>query len=164
MRIRLLADEPWAVEPLARAFFEAWPGVPGQASLEATVARFEACRNRDALPLALVAVEGGEAAGTVGLRMDSISTRPALGPWLAALWVEPARRGRGLGARLVRAAEGEARRLGLATLHAGTSTAESLFVRLGWRVVERTTYHGEALAILRWEAGGPAAVERGTRG
>lgn len=165
MVIRLLADAPWALEPLARAMFDEWPGVPGQRTPEDAVTRYRACCRRDGLPLALVALDGREVAGTVGLRQDSVSTRPDLAPWLAAFWVAPARRGRGLGARLVRAAEDQARRLGIATLHAGTSTAGPLFERLGWRAVDRTTYHGERLVLYRWDAAparDPAAPGRGT--
>jgi hypothetical protein len=39
---------------------------------------------RDAMPLALVAHVGGAIAGTAALRLDSITTHPHLGPWLAA--------------------------------------------------------------------------------
>jgi GNAT superfamily N-acetyltransferase len=152
MVIRLLADASSAVEPLARAMFDEWPGVPGQRTLEDTVARYRECCRRDGLPLALVALDGRDVAGTVGLRADSVSTRPDLAPWLAAFWVAPPRRGRGLGARLVRAAEDEARRLGIPTLHAGTSTAGRLFERLGWRAVDRTPCHGEDLGLYRWDA------------
>jgi GNAT superfamily N-acetyltransferase len=150
--IRLLADTPESVEPLARAFFAEWPDAPAHRTLDSVVARFEECRRRDGLPLALVALEDRRPIGTVALRADSISTRPELGPWLAALWVAPERRGFGLGTRLVRAAEAQARRLGIPTVHAGTGTSVSLFERLGWRVEERIPYHGGRLAILRWDA------------
>jgi N-acetylglutamate synthase-like GNAT family acetyltransferase len=50
---------------------------------------------------------------------------------------------------LVGVIEGEARRLGFATLYAGTHTAESLLRRLGWTEVEHLDYGGAPMAILR---------------
>jgi GNAT superfamily N-acetyltransferase len=84
----------------------------------------------------------------VALRADSITTHPHLGPWVAALHVLPAYRGRGIGHRLIRAAEAEAAQLGIPYLFAGSGQAAALFERLGWAVLEWTTYHGVDLAIL----------------
>lgn len=147
MEIRNLVDVPKVVPTLAEAFAEEWPDYAREVGREAIVERFRECLRRDALPLTLVALEGPEVVGTVGLRWDSIRSRPALGPWLAAFYVVPRLRGRGVGAHLAREAERAARTLGLAELYAGTSTARTLFERLGWRRHEDLDYAGEPLTI-----------------
>ena len=48
-------------------------------------------------------------AGTAGLVRQDLETRPDLTPWIAALFVEPAFRGRGFATALVRQVEAFAR-------------------------------------------------------
>jgi GNAT superfamily N-acetyltransferase len=58
------------------------------------------------IPTALVAHEGSRFVGTVSIIACDEETRPHYAPWVAALWVEPEDRRRGIGAGLVeRAAE-----------------------------------------------------------
>jgi GNAT superfamily N-acetyltransferase len=104
---------------------------------------------REALPLALIALRDGTLLGTATLSDDSISTRPHLGPWLTAFYVRPELRGRGIGRKLVAAIEAAAQRLGFKRLYAGSGRAASLFERAGWHMLERLSYHGEEIAILR---------------
>ena len=147
MEIVYLDEAPDAVEILAAAFWTEWGRQDGLTLAEVTD-RVTACLQRDALPLALVAREGAAVLGTVGLRRDAIASGPAPGPWLAALWVDPAHRGRGLGAGLIAAAERAAADLGLAELYASTSTAVGLFQRAGWTELEGFDHAGERLRLF----------------
>jgi GNAT superfamily N-acetyltransferase len=104
---------------------------------------------REALPLALIALRDGIVLGTATLSYDSITTHPHLGPWLTAFYVRPELRRRGIGRKLVAAIEAAAQRLGYEQLYAGSGRAASLFERIGWHVLERLSYHGEEIAILR---------------
>ena len=104
---------------------------------------------REALPLALIALRDGIVLGTATLSYDSITTHPQLGPWIAAFYVRPEHRGRGIGGKLVTAIEAAAQRLGFEQLYAGSGRAASLFERAGWHVLQRVSYHGEEITILR---------------
>lgn len=159
IHIGYLCDHPEAIPVIGEALRAESPGFFRGWSADDVVERIvRPTLRRDGLPLALVALAGGAVAGTAALRHDSITTHPHLGPWLAALHVLPAHRRRGIGAALIRAVEREAARLGIGRLYAGSGAAAPLFERLGWQAIERTTYHGEPLAILRREvldAGAP---------
>jgi predicted N-acetyltransferase YhbS len=159
LRISHLCDAPDAVPVLAESFLHESPDYfRGQSAADVAARLLTPTLQRDALPLALVAHLDGEVTGTVALRHDSISAHPHLGPWVAALHVLPARRGRGIGTALVAAAERDAERLGYARLYAGTTHASSLFERQGWVPVERTPYWGEPLVLLRRDVREDAAI------
>lgn len=76
------------------------------------------------------------AGNTLVIRSD-VSERPDLGPWVAAVWVEPDFRRRGIGAALVRKASAEAFARGVERLHLHCRAARRPFYeRLGWRLFE----------------------------
>jgi predicted N-acetyltransferase YhbS len=58
----------------------------------------------DGFPFTLVAEREGVFAGTVTAIQTDIASHPELGPCIAALWVEPAHRGQGLGGNLLQSA------------------------------------------------------------
>jgi len=71
------------------------------------------------LPFTLVAIRDGAYLGSVALVANDEPRRPFLGPWIAALWVEPGERHQGVGAALVEAACARAFGLGVVRLFLG---------------------------------------------
>ena len=63
-----------------------------------------------------VLFDGVQPVGTAGLMRDDLESRPDLSPWLGGLYVEPAFRGRGYAAALVRRVEESARAASAAVL------------------------------------------------
>ncbi|UXN69303.1 GNAT family N-acetyltransferase [Devosia neptuniae] len=55
-------------------------------------------------PFSLVATDGEGFTGTVTAIESDLDARPLLSPWIAALWVEPEKRGQGIAEALVNAA------------------------------------------------------------
>ena len=166
LTIGYLADHPAALPLLAEAFRAESPAYFGAQPTDAIVAALLApTLQRAALPLTLVAHAGATLVGTVALRPDSISSRPELGPWVAALHVLPPHRNCGIGGQLLGAAEAVAGALGVRTLYAGSGRATPLFLRRGWRALETLPYHGERLTLLRRDLVAPAdhasAIQRG---
>lgn len=149
MDIVFLDEMPEAIATLAPAFWAEWGRHDGL-SLEQVASRFEGCLQRDRLPLVLLAHDGAELLGTVGLHDRPVVGRDGLGPWLVALWVKPEHRGRGIGGRLIAAAEAAAVAVGLSDLYAATGTAVQLFRRAGWHEVDRFDHRGEALSLFHW--------------
>jgi GNAT superfamily N-acetyltransferase len=148
-----LADFPECLPTLARWFKETWGEYYHDRSTESIGDDFRVRMNCDALPIALVAVEGDQPRGTVALAAESITTHPHLTPWLCALYVHHDHRHRGIGSALLRMGMEEARRLGFAEVYAGTAPGRNMLERLGWETLEMQPYHGEEIAIMRYSFG-----------
>ena len=78
----------------------------------------------DRIPLSFLALVGNEPAGTVQLIVCDSKARPDLTPWLAALYVDPSQRGKGIGGFLVRRLVTEAVRLACAEVFLETDIPE----------------------------------------
>ncbi|UTW61270.1 GNAT family N-acetyltransferase [bacterium SCSIO 12741] len=73
------------------------------------------------------------------------------GPWVALLYTLPSYRNRGIGKQLLEQVETEAGRRGLSRIYLYTFTAESLYLRAGWRAIERFIYRGNDAVIMEKE-------------
>jgi len=103
--------------------------------------------------IALLAECDGKPAGLCLFVKDEAdpNPRPDLSPWLAALYVAPEYRNRGIGETLIKAIEDHARAVGTETLYLYTSEAEAFYAKLGWSVRDRFTLNGEACALMARE-------------
>jgi len=145
--IDLLADQPELVAALAGAYARAWPdwyGQPGNSAADDLTARLR----RDGLPLGLVAIEANTAVGACALVTTAGPIETGELPWLGALWVDPARRRRGIATRLIERAAVEAARQGFRMLYATTHEAMPLFQALGWRWRETRQTMDGPLAVF----------------
>jgi predicted N-acetyltransferase YhbS len=149
MDIAYLADHKEIIPTLAQWFYGEWSYLcPGRtvADIERLVAERT---HTDRIPLALVAFEGGELVGTICLKVQDMETRPDLTPWLAALYVVPHWRRKGIGARLVSAIETKAQELRVARLYLYTPKSAAFYAGLGWQVLERTEYQYSSVTIMQ---------------
>ncbi len=151
MRIYYLADHKDLIPVIAKWFFAEWscfyPG-KGLKDFEAMVLERA---NKDRLPLALLAMEGEELLGVGCLKAKDMETRPELTPWLSGMYVAGERRGRGIGAALVRAVEEKAAGFGIKKLYLHTPKSAHFYASLGWRVRETTEYCGCSVTIMEKE-------------
>ena len=133
VRLVPLADMTGAIPYLAELFVREWEPYYGERGSGDAAADLAACCNRNVLPLALVAT-GAEnnILGTAALKSDSVGTKTAPGPWLAALVVAPEYRNRGVASLLTEGIENEARRLGYESIYVATDSAENIVRRRGW--------------------------------
>jgi GNAT superfamily N-acetyltransferase len=147
LRIGFLADHPEVVPILARLFESEWSayyGVGGPGNARQDLLFYS---NRYELPVGLVAFVNLEPCGVAALKAESIATHKHLAPWVGGGMVAPQFRRNGIGARLIMSLEDMARSLGYQQMYAGTSTANTLLVREGWRFIELVQYNGEAVSI-----------------
>jgi len=150
IKIDYLAHHAHLAEQLARWSWAEWQAIyieRGQ-TFEHALKNYQERTNIDRLPLTLVAFQGDELIGTVSLKFHDLDTRPELDPWLGGVFVSPEWRGRGIASQLMRRAAAEAARLSLPKLYLWTSSAERLYQKLGWTVVERSHYCGKDIALM----------------
>jgi GNAT superfamily N-acetyltransferase len=151
IEIHFLAEHPGLIEHLAQLSWIEWRPIyeeRGQ-TFEDAVKNYRERRNADCLPLTLVALHGDELVGTVSLKFHDLETRPNLDPWLGALLVLPEWRRRGIATMLMQRASQIAQNLNLARLYLWTHSAEGLYLKLGWQVVERTQYCGKEIVVMQ---------------
>ena len=159
--IDYLASCPEFLDALAQLSWKEWQEIYQQReqTLEDCLKNYRERMNTDRLPLTLVAIRAGlavnrrELVGTVSLKYHDMDTRPDLDPWLGALLVLPEWRNRGVGTMLMHRATGEARRLKVPRLYLWTHSAEGLYRKLGWQVVERSDYYGKEAVVMQIDLG-----------
>ncbi len=135
MTADFLVRHPDHADTVADWIFDAWgDGTPeGRARAHARVQ--ERLRD-DAVPLTLVALDGEVPLGTVSLFTNDLAGWEHLTPWLAALYVTPEARGRGVGTRLIRAVLEVARDLGYETVYLQAQDARDFYAEAGWRAID----------------------------
>jgi N-acetylglutamate synthase-like GNAT family acetyltransferase len=148
VEISFLADHPDHVTELGSWLHAEWGWFTPGSTLESRLAKLRDHLNRDELPLAVIAHANGVLLGTAALRARDMDTRAELTPWLASVYVTPAARERGVGARLVARIEAEARRLGFRIIHLVTFDKASYYAKRGWQELERAEYRDEPVVVM----------------
>ena len=170
--IDYLANRPGFLEQLALLSWKEWQEIYQQRdqTLEHCRKNYQERMNTDRLPITMVAlttdvsarrqesepdshlhagrVRSPELLGMVSLKFHDMDTRPDLDPWLGGLLVLPKWRNRGVGTLLMHRAVEEARKLNIPRLYLWTPSAERLYAKLGWQVVERTQYFGNDAVVM----------------
>lgn len=151
--IEYLANRPEFLNELASLSWREWLDVYEQRgqTLEDSRKNYQERMNIDRLPLTLVALHGADLVGMVSLKFHDMDTRPDLDPWLGGLLVLPEWRNRGIGTMLMHHATEKARKLHVSQLYLWTVSAESLYRKLGWQIIERTQYFGKQAVVMQIE-------------
>jgi predicted N-acetyltransferase YhbS len=148
--IEYLADHSHFIDELAKLSWTEWQPIYRQRNqtFEHALKNYGERTNTTCLPLTLVALADHHLVGTVSLKFQDLDIRPQLDPWLGALLVLPDWRERGIASRLMQRAVEVARTLNVARLYLWTSSAEGLYRKLGWQVVERAEYCGKTIVVM----------------
>ena len=143
-----LRQRPDFAATVADRVWRAWWEPKGRA-LEPVADFVRGAAEGASIPSALVAHEGGAYLGSALLIASDLDARPRYTPWVAAVWVEPAHRRRGIGAALVREGAALAGRMGFAPAYLCALPHNHGFYRaLGWRLVEAGV-DADGLAVFR---------------
>jgi GNAT superfamily N-acetyltransferase len=93
--------------------------------------------NADPIPFALVAHDGGAFLGTASVIASDLAERPQWAPWVAAVWVEPEARRRGVGGALIDQATRDCFALGFGRAYlCARAELSAYYERLGWTPIE----------------------------
>jgi GNAT superfamily N-acetyltransferase len=148
MKISYLSDVPDLASQLIPGLLDHWRAVAPEDTAEARAQRFRAHMNRDVLPIAWLAHDGGQALGTASLRATDLPGRVELTPWLGGVYVAPPFRGRGIASALCRAVEERAATLGYERMYLFTLDQQRLYERLGWLRLERAEWRGRTADVM----------------
>ena len=74
--------------------------------------------------------------------------------WLALVYTSPEYRKQGFGVMLCQAIQNHSKELGIKEMHLYTDTAESLYLKLGWKELERLTIGPRHLVVMKKELNG----------
>ena len=149
MKILPLADRLDLVATIGQWHWDEWGHGDPDGSLESWTAAMAEKAERGRIPTTFIAVsEDEELLGSVTIVDCDMDTRPDLWPWLAGLFVTPEARQQGIGSALVNHAMAFIKSLSISDLYLYTSTAESLYRRLGWQVIDRDVYEGGEVTVM----------------
>jgi len=135
------------IRKIARWYLDEW-----DAPIERSVERLSSQPDENTL-FQLVLRLDGKAVATGGLcnEVNMYNVHPRFReyrPWVGLLYTHEAYRGRGFGEMLLKEIERRAKELGFARIYLYTFTAESLYKRCGWTVMDRVPYKGHETAVM----------------
>jgi GNAT superfamily N-acetyltransferase len=143
-----LADVPFFRDELAALHAAEWKHFYAEWDERSALAEFLNQKGDGSLPATLVLHEGMELVGSVSVVFGDCPARLDLDPWLASLYVVPQRRGLGHSLGLVQAGIELAAAAGARRLHVFTESAEKLFQRCGFEILERTMLQDVPITVL----------------
>lgn len=143
-----LGDHPGAIPQLAQWHHEEWSTLNPSGTVRQRIKALSRHLPRGRIPATYVAVLDGAVVGSASLIERDMASYIEFSPWLAGVYVAPAYRRRGIGSALVRRVAGEAAGFGVSTLYLFTPDREDFYRRLGWEVLERTTYRRHRVAVM----------------
>jgi len=143
-----LRQRPEFFDAVADRTWQAWWKADDH-PLEYISGRLREDLNDAPIPFALVAHDGEAFLGTASVIASDLEERPQLTPWVAAVWVEPQARQRGVGGALVDRATQDCFALGVRRAYLCARPQRSNFYRrLGWIPIERDVgRHGLSVFI-----------------
>jgi GNAT superfamily N-acetyltransferase len=132
-----LRQQPEFFDTVAMRIWQAWWDAEG-ASLDYISARLRENMSETQIPFALVAHDGDAFLGTSSVIASDLAERSQLSPWVAAVWVEEAARGHGVGAALVERAAQDCFALDIDRAYlCARPRMLGFYKRLGWTLLER---------------------------
>jgi GNAT superfamily N-acetyltransferase len=151
MTIDYLANHRDLVPELARCSFNEWRSIHEQRgmTLEDVAHTFHQRAHSDRIPLALIALDGRKLIGTGSLKLNDSDLHPELNPWLGGLFVVPEYRHQGVASALITRLLEETRRLQISVLYLWTPSAEALYAKFGWEVIEKSNFYGYAASLMK---------------
>lgn len=146
-----LKEKPEIMTTLAAAVHEQWASMYARRgeSVADVEQKMVSRAVDDRIPLTMVAFEGDTLVGSVTIKNDDFARRSDLNPWIAGVFVLPEFRGKGYSKALIRHAETIGRdTFGLEKIYLYTGSAEGLYLKTGYSVVERFDSDSRELVVM----------------
>ena len=138
IEIGFLKDHTQFIDEVAVLWHQEWGGKLDESDLPRKRVSVRGGAQRGKLPFIIVAIIGGELAGSASLFENDLENRPELTPWLAAVVTKYQFRGKGIAEKLSNAIVIECKRLGYRKIYLRTEKADEYFKHLGWTLFDDT--------------------------
>lgn len=149
MELKQLCDCPEHLDAVGTWIYEQWWRKPGN-SPEVVFSRLRQHTKRDAVPFTIVALESGQPVGSCCVIENDCVHRPQYAPWVAAVFVKPEWRHRGIASRILQEACRVARRAGVKGLYIDCHVnTVPLYAQNGWTILEREVGDAVSVVMLR---------------
>jgi GNAT superfamily N-acetyltransferase len=133
-----LRQRPEFLDTVADRIWQAWWRDSGHPLSRISGRLRDENLSADPIPFALVAHDGEAFLGTVSVIASDLAERPQWTPWVAAVWVEPEARRRGVGGALVNQATRDCFALGFGRAYlCARARLLAYYEGLGWTPIER---------------------------
>lgn len=150
MEFVFLADYPEAIPIVADWYYHQWGHQHELISPQKSEEMLSDYLNRDKIPLLILAKKRDEILGAVQLKYYEMDNYPQKEHWLGGVYVPEKHRGKKIARQLVLKALEVAKTHGIDTLFLQTEKLNGgLYKRLGWNLVEKTTYKKKPVLVMR---------------
>lgn len=146
-----LKEKTEILPELAKAVHEQWAKMYARRgeSAEDVEKKMVARAVDDQIPLTMVAFEGEALVGSVTIKNDDFARRSDLNPWIAGVFILPQFRGNGYSPQLIAHAEQVGKEtFNLEKIYLYTGSAEGLYIKNGYTVVERFDTDTRELVVM----------------
>ena len=144
-----LANHAHLIPELGRWHQAQWAYLNPGETLEQRIARMQEYCEPAPIPSTFVALEDGVPLGSAALVAHDMDTHMELSPWLASVFVAPARRRQGIGSAVVRRVVEAAAALDVETLYLCTPDRADFYATMGWQVRSREEYRKEHMVVMQ---------------
>lgn len=151
MKILNLSEMPGAIDQLACWHYAEWGNLYPHESLEDFKSELGKCISLDIVPATFIAVDNGEAIGSISVLARDMDIEEPWGPWLANFYVKPESRSSGVGQQLIETLLAYCAANAIEHLYLFTPSTRQYYERLGWRVLRVVEYHGQTVDIMLLE-------------
>lgn len=152
MQLVNLRQRPEAIAVIAPWHYAEWHALFPHKTLADFAADLSESLHSDALPQTWLLIDDhNEICGTGSLLLQDMTDHQELSPWLANIYIHPAKRGLGLGRFVVSQLMAQARIRQLQRLYLFTEDQQAFYEKLGWTLLSREVYEGEWVSIMQWQ-------------
>ena len=142
-----ITSVPDAIDLLAEWHHEEWSYLNPSLSLAQRKGKMKNYFSAQFIPSAFIA-KHTQILGSAAIVECDMDTHKYFTPWLASVFVTPAKRRQGIGSALVRHVMREANKHGVEKLYLFTPDQQKFYQKLGWTHLFRENYRGNEVHIM----------------
>jgi GNAT superfamily N-acetyltransferase len=161
LEVKQLSECPEHLVTVGTWIYEQWWRTPNNTP-EVVLSKIREHTGKDRIPFTVVALQGGRPVGSCCVIENDCAHRPRYTPWVAAVYVEPQSRRRGIASRILQEAFRVAERIqaGGLFIDCHVKTAR-VYEKNGWAILEREVGDKDSLVMFRSTRGEPAGARDG---